>query len=87
MTPTAVSTWFYDIEPVSLDEDRFVLCRPPTSSGEIIRSRYLPTLERAFYESSSPSRSAWRSSAPPNGTVFLPRQPGRCRAGAQPVHL
>lgn len=50
MTPTAVSTWFYDIEPVSLDEDRFVLCCPTDFKREIIRSRYLPTLERAFYE-------------------------------------
>ncbi len=50
MTPTAVSTWFYDIEPVSLDEDRFVLCCPTDFKREIIRSRYLPTLEKAFYE-------------------------------------
>ena len=50
MTPTAVSTWFYDIEPVSLDEDRFVLCCPTDFKRQIINSRYLPTLERAFYE-------------------------------------
>jgi chromosomal replication initiator protein len=50
MTPTAVSTWFYDIEPVSLDQDRFVLCCPTDFKREIIISRYLPTLERAFYE-------------------------------------
>lgn len=50
MTPTAVSTWFYDIEPVTLDADRFVLCCPTDFKREIIRSRYLPALERAFYE-------------------------------------
>lgn len=50
MTPTAVSTWFSEIEPVSLDENRFVLCCPTEFKRSIVSTRYLPTLERAFYE-------------------------------------
>ena len=50
MTPTAVKTWFSDIEPVSLDQDRFVLCCPTGFKRDIINSRYIPALERAFYE-------------------------------------
>ncbi len=50
MTPTAISTWFRDIEPVVLEEDRFVLCCPTEFKRDIITSRYLPTLEGAFYE-------------------------------------
>ncbi len=50
MTPTAISTWFRDIEPVVLEKDRFVLCCPTDFKRDIITSRYLPTLEDAFYE-------------------------------------
>ena len=50
MTSTAVATWFSDLEPVLLEGDRFVLCCPSAVRCNIIRSRYLPTLEKAFYE-------------------------------------
>ena len=50
MTPTAIKTWFSDIEPVALTEDRFFLCSPTEMKQNIIRSRYLTTLEDAFFE-------------------------------------
>ncbi|MBR1781096.1 MAG: chromosomal replication initiator protein DnaA, partial [Oscillospiraceae bacterium] len=50
MTNTAIYTWFNDIQPVSLDQDRFVLCAPSDFKRDIISTRYLPTLEKAFYE-------------------------------------
>ena len=50
MTPTAINTWFADIEPVTLEADRFVLCSPSELKRNIINSRYLPALEKAFFE-------------------------------------
>ena len=33
MTETTITTWFSDAEPVALDENRFILYVPRTSSG------------------------------------------------------
>ncbi len=50
LTPTAVSTWFYDAEAVELLEDRLVLCVPSDFKKNIILSRYLPQLKKVLYD-------------------------------------
>ena len=72
MTPTAVSTWFSEIEPVSLDENRFVLCCPHGIQTEH-RQHPLPAhAGTGFFMSCSPSRSPWKSSAPKNAISSPP---------------
>ncbi len=50
LTPTTISAWFDDAEPVSLEDDRFVLCTPVEFKRDIIRDRYLPALRDALRE-------------------------------------
>ena len=50
MTPTSVNMWFADIEPVVLEEDRFVLCSESAYKRTVLCDRFIPTLEKAFYE-------------------------------------
>ena len=50
LTPTAVSTWFYDAEAMELREDQLVLCVPTEFKKNIILSRYLPHLKKVLYD-------------------------------------
>lgn len=50
MTGTTINTWFDDAVAVSLEEDRFVLHTPTNFKRDIIRSRYLPAIEKALRE-------------------------------------
>ena len=38
MTETTISTWFSDIEPVALDENRFILSVPTEFKRDILRT-------------------------------------------------
>lgn len=50
LTPTAVSTWFYDAEAIGLQEDQLVICVPTDFKKNIIVSRYLPILKKVLYD-------------------------------------
>lgn len=50
LTPTAVSTWFYDAEAVDLQEDKLVICTPSEFKKNILNQRYLPVLKKVLYD-------------------------------------
>lgn len=50
LTPTAVSTWFYDAEAIDLQEDRLVICTPSDFKKNILVQRYLPILKKVLYD-------------------------------------
>ena len=50
LTETAVKTWFADVEPVALEESRFVLYIPSSITAEIVKKRYLEDIKKALFE-------------------------------------
>lgn len=50
MTAVSIETWFGDVEAVALEDTRLVLCVPTEFKRNIIRSRFLPTVEKALLE-------------------------------------
>ena len=50
MTPTTLSTWFEEAEPVALAEDRFILCIPVPFKRDVVKDRYLPDIKKALYD-------------------------------------
>ena len=50
MTPTTLSAWFDEAEPIALEKDRFILCVPGYFKREIIADRYLPDIQKALYD-------------------------------------
>ena len=50
MTAVSIETWFGDIEAVSLEDTRLVLCVPTDFKRNIIRTRFLPAVEQALRE-------------------------------------
>jgi chromosomal replication initiator protein len=50
MTSVSIDTWFGDAEAVSLEDTRLVLCVPTDFKRDIIRSRFLPTVQKALKE-------------------------------------
>ena len=50
MAATTIHTWFDDVTAVSLDEDRFVICSPSDFKRDIIKSRYIPAVQKALRE-------------------------------------
>ena len=50
MTTTTLNTFFDDVTPVALEEDRFVLYSPTSFKRNIIASRYVQFIKKALYE-------------------------------------
>ena len=50
MTATTIHTWFDDVTAVSLDEETFVLHSPSDFKRDMIRSRYVPIVQKALRE-------------------------------------
>lgn len=50
MTSVSIDTWFGDAEAVALEDTRLVLCTPTDFKRDIIRSRFLPTVQKALKE-------------------------------------
>jgi len=50
MAATTINTWFDDASAVCLEEDRFVIHSPSDFKRDIIRSRYLPNIQKALKE-------------------------------------
>ena len=50
MTATTIHTWFDDVTPVALEEDRFVLYSPTRFKRDIIATRYVHFIQKALYE-------------------------------------
>ncbi len=50
MTSVAIDTWFGDVEAVSLEDTRLVLCVPTDFKRNIIRTKFLSTVESALKE-------------------------------------
>ncbi len=50
LTPTAVNTWFADVESIALEEDRLVLSVPTAFKRDVILSRYLAPLKKVLYD-------------------------------------
>lgn len=48
LTDVTISTWFDDVEPLALEEDRFLLLSPNEFKRNILRSRYVPAVEKAL---------------------------------------
>ena len=50
MTKTTISTWFADAEPITLEENQFILYIPANFKRDIVVSRYLPDIKKALYD-------------------------------------
>lgn len=50
MTSVAIETWFGDVEAVSLEDTQLVLCVPTDFKRNIIRTKFLSTVENALKE-------------------------------------
>jgi len=50
MTTTTLNTFFDDVTPVALEEDRFVLYSPVRFKADIIATRYAQFIKKALYE-------------------------------------
>ena len=50
MTEVTINTWFDDVQPVALEHDRLVLYSPMPFKLNILRSRYVPAVEKALRE-------------------------------------
>ena len=50
MTAVSIETWFGDVEAVALEDTRLVLCVPTDFKRNIIRTRFLSTVEQALKE-------------------------------------
>ena len=50
MTSVSIDTWFGDAEAVALEDTRFVLCVPNDFKRDVIRNRFLPTVQKALRE-------------------------------------
>ena len=50
LTATTLNTWFDDAQCVSLDADKLVLYTPSDFKKDIIRSRYIPNIQKALKE-------------------------------------
>ena len=50
MTAVSIETWFGDIEAVSLEDTRLVLCVPTDFKRNIIRTRFQNSVEQALKE-------------------------------------
>lgn len=48
MTEVTINTWFDDVEPIALENDRFLLLSPTEFKRNILRSRYVPAVEKAL---------------------------------------
>lgn len=50
MTAVSIETWFGDVEAVALEDTRFVLCVPTEFKRNIIKTRFLPVVEKGLRE-------------------------------------
>ncbi len=50
LTAVSIDTWFGDVEAVALEDTRLVLCVPSEYKRNIIRTRYLPVVQKALKE-------------------------------------
>lgn len=50
MTAVSIDTWFGEVEAVALEDTRLVLCVPTDFTRNIIRTRFLPDVEKALKE-------------------------------------
>ena len=50
LTAVSIDTWFGDVEAVALEDTRLVLCVPSDYKRNIIRTRYLPVVQKALKE-------------------------------------
>ena len=50
MTSTTITTWFDDIVPVALEDDRYVIYSPTRFKRDIIASRYAQFIKKALFE-------------------------------------
>lgn len=48
MTEVTINTWFDDVEPIALENDRMILLSPTEFKRNILRSRYVPAVEKAL---------------------------------------
>ena len=80
MTEVTINTWFDDVQPVALENDRLVLYSPVEFKRNILRSRYVPAVEKALRELFSFDLQAEildeagleRRKSPDQGDKFLP---------------
>lgn len=50
MTAVTINTWFDDVQAIALEGTRFLLYSPTQFKREIIRSRYVPAVQKALRE-------------------------------------
>jgi len=50
LTPTAIDTWFSDVEAVEIDESCLVIRSSSNFKKEVIENRFLPALKEALFE-------------------------------------
>ena len=50
LTPTAVTTWFSDVESIALEEDTLVLRVPTAFKRDVIESRYKKALQKVLFD-------------------------------------
>ena len=50
MTSVSIDTWFGDAQAVALEDTRFLLCVSTDFKRDVIRSRFLPVIQKALLE-------------------------------------
>lgn len=50
LTAVAIDTWFGDVEAVALEDTKLILCVPTEFKLNIIRSKFLQTVEKALFD-------------------------------------
>ena len=50
MTSVSIETWFGDVEAVAMDDTRLILCVPTEFKRNIIKSRFIPIVEKSLRE-------------------------------------
>lgn len=79
MTSVSIDTWFGDAQAVALEDTRFLLCVSTDFKRDVIRSRFLPVIQKALLEL-FPLRWMWSCFCP---TKRRPTSSGEwsCRLG------
>ena len=80
LTETTISTWFSDIEAVSLDENQFILSVPTEFKQGILNDRYREEIQKALFELFSAEIDVVILKEQEKASTRIPRRsPGFCR--------
>lgn len=80
MTSVSIDTWFGDAQAVALEDTRFLLCVSTDFKRDVIRSRFLPVIQKALLELFSFEVDV-ELLLPDEAEAYQQRGSGSCRPG------